>query len=412
MDGRDVVIVGAGLAGLACAVHLSEAGLECLLLEAADGAGGRVRTDAVDGFRLDRGFQVLFEAYPEARRLLDYGALDLHPFAPGAAVMLGGRLHKVADPLRRPLTAAASLTNPVGSLADKLRVLALVHRARRGEPFTGDDVSALTALRDVGFSQRILDPFFRPFLGGITLDSELAASSHVLYFVIRMMAAGPISLPAGGIGRLSAQLADRLPPGTLRTGCPVAEVSDGAVTLRDGVRLEAPVTVVATDGPTAARLLGKGVADPGSRAVTCLYFSADEPPLAGPWLVLDGDGGGPVRNLAVPSQVAPGYAPAGSELISATVLGDPGLQEQELVRRVRRQLDGWFAGAATGWRHLRTYAIHHAQPAQPPGYLARRLDPPRVRRGLYLAGDWQQDASINGALRSGRRAAEAVLADR
>lgn len=413
MDDRDVVIVGAGLAGLACAHHLSEAGLECLLLEASDGVGGRVRTDDVRGFRLDRGFQVLFTAYPEARRVLDLDALDLHPFAPGAAVVLDGALHKVADPGRRPITALRSLGNPVGSLLDKLRVLKLVRRARHGEPFRGRDTTVLEALREVGFSERIVDPFFRPFLGGITLDRELAGSSHVLDFVIRMMAAGDIALPAGGMEAIPAQLAGRLPQGAVRLESPVAEISERHVTLRDGVTLDTPpVLVVATDGPTAARLLGRAVSDPGSKAVTCLYFAAPEPPVEGPWLVLNGESAEGVQNLAVLDGVAPGYAPAGSHLVSATLLGDPGLQEQELVQRVRRQLAGWFGSAVDAWEPLRTYTLHHAQPAQPPGYLASRPDGPRIRPGVYAAGDWLHDASIQGALLTGRRAAEAVLADR
>jgi protoporphyrinogen oxidase len=234
----------------------------------------------------------------------------------------------------------------------------------------------------------------------------------VLDFVIRMMSEGAISLPAGGVGAIPRQLAARLPEGAVRYGAPVAAVADGQVTLRTGVQVEVPAVVVATDGPTAAALLGKSVADPGSRAVTCLYFAAPEPPLRGPWLVLNGESGELVQNLVALDQVAPGYAPAGSSLISATLLGDAPWQEQELLRRVRAQLSGWFGAAVGSWRHLATYRIHHAQPAQSPGYRAQRPDSPRLRRGVYLAGDWLTDASINGALLSGRRAAEALLADR
>lgn len=422
MEDPDVTVIGAGLAGLACALSLVEAGLEVRVLEASASPGGRVRTDEREGFRLDRGFQVFFEAYPEARRFLDYRALRLHRFAPGAVVRLGGAFHKVADPSRRPITALASLTGPVGHLGDKLRVLKLVARARRHPPFAGPETTTLTALREVGFSTGMIDSFFRPFLGGITLDPELSGSSHVLDQVIRRMAAGGIAVPAGGMGAIPEQMAARL-PGAIRYGTPVAEVGDGSVTLRDGTRLGAPVAVVATGGHDAAGLLGRKVDDPGSKAVTCLYFAAPKPPVRGPWLVLEGEAATepsahPVRNLVALDQVAPGYAPEGMSLVSATVLDGEGFRAaevaaDELERRVRRQLGGWFGAAEVErWRHLETYRIPHAQPAQPPGFRDRHRATPKLREGLYLAGDWVEDASIDGALRSGRRAAEAILADR
>lgn len=415
MEPNDVVIVGAGLAGLACAVTLREAGIDCLLLDASDGVGGRVRTDRVvaDGapFLLDRGFQVFLAAYPEARRLLDYQGLDLRPFAPGAVVRTGGGFHTVADPLRRPLTALKTLIAPVGGFADKVRVFKLRRRARAAVSFAGEETTALEALRGLGFSEGMIDAFFRPFLGGIFLDRELVTSSYAMDFVIAMQSRGAIALPAAGMGAIAAQLAAALPAETLRLETPVAAVGDRSLTLASGVTLAAERIVVATDGPAAAHLIGKRVADPGSRGVTCLYFAAETAPIAGPWLVLNGDGPELVQNLAVLDQVAARYAPPGAHLISATVLGESDLHDQELEKRVRRQLAGWFGQRVAGWRHLRTYRIRHALPAQPPGFRARRPASPRLRPGLYLAGDHVEDASINGALASGRRAAEAVIAD-
>lgn len=425
----DVTIIGAGLGGLACALTLVEAGLEVRVLEASDGPGGRVRTDTKDGFRLDRGFQVFLESYPEARRYLDYGALRLHPFAPGAAVHLAGGFHKLADPTRRPITALKSLSGPVGTLLDKARVLKLVGRARRHPPFTGPETTVEAALREVGFSDGMIDAFFRPFLGGITLDPTLSGSSYVLDLVIRRMAEGAISLPAGGIGAIPEQMAGRLPEGSIRYGSPVRSVGDGHVTLRDGDRVEASAVVLATAAHDAAELLGETVEQPfpdGSKSVTCLYFAAPEPPVRGPWLVLDGEAWlrplqdrahHPVANLVVLDQVASGYAPDGSSLVSATVLDGPDFRGsevagEELLERVRRQLRAWFGRTVEEWRHLETYRVHHAQPAQPPGFRDRTRATPKLRHGLYLAGDWLEDASLDGALRSGRKAAEAVLADR
>lgn len=196
-----VIIVGAGLAGLACARTLHQAGLPFLLLEAADGLGGRVRTDRVEGFLLDRGFQVLQTAYPEAKRVLDYRALDLRAFAPGALVYFDGRLHRVADPWRQPQYLPATLLSPIGTLADKLRVARLRWRACRGgvdELFRRPETTTWEALRGQGFSASIIERFFRPFFSGVFFDRELAATSRMFEFVFRMLAGRRRPCPPGG----------------------------------------------------------------------------------------------------------------------------------------------------------------------------------------------------------------------
>lgn len=407
-----MLVVGAGLAGLACARTLAGAGLVPLVLEAGDGVGGRVRSDELDGFRLDRGFQILLTAYPECRATLDYAALDLRPFRPGALVRVGGRFARVADPFRAPLDALASLLGGVGTLLDKARVLALradVRRASVEELLARPESTTQAALERRGFSPAMVAAFFRPLLGGILLDLELQASSRMLEFVFRMLSLGDNALPAAGMGAIPAQLAAGLSAGALRLGSRVRSVRGDGVELESGERLEARAVVVAADGPSAAVLLG--LPAPESRAVTCLYFDAPEPPLDEPLLVLNGEGRGPVTNLCVPSRVAPGYAPAGRHLVSATVIGDPALDDGQLESAVRRQMEEWFGISVRAWRHLRTYRIRHAQPGQRPGVLEPAQRPVRRGPGLYAAGDWLDTASIQGALQSGRRAAEAVIAD-
>jgi len=409
----DAVVVGAGLSGLACALRLEQAGLEVALLEAGDGPGGRVRTDVVEGFRLDRGFQVLLTAYPEARRMLDYGALELRPFRPGALVRRRGAFHRVGDPLRRPQDALVTLRAGFGSLLDKLRVLRLRREALAGSVdslFTRPETTARARLRAAGFGDEFVEAFFQPFFGGILLDRELLGSSRMLEFVFRMLASGDTALPARGMQAIPDQLAARLRPGTLRTRARVTGVEPSAVTLATGERLAARAVVVATEGPEAARLTG-ALAAPGSRGACCLYFAAERPPIDEPLLVLDGDGDGPVNNLCVPSAVAPDYAPAGASLVSATVVGVPDQDAADLERAVREQLAGWFGPEAMRWRHLRTYRIPHAQPAQEPPALEPPARPARLAGGLHVCGDHRENASIDGALRSGRRAADSLLAE-
>jgi phytoene dehydrogenase-like protein len=412
--GGGVYVVGAGLAGLRCARRLHERGVTATVLEAADGVGGRVRTDRVDGFLLDRGFQVLLTAYPEARAALDYRELELHPLYPGAMIRVGGRFVRVADPFRRRWDGLRTILAPVGGLGDKLKLASLRRRVVAGsleELFARPETSTREALARDGFSEETVDRLFRPLVGGVLLDRELGASSRMFEFVCRMLALGDAAIPTRGMVAIPEQLSGGLPPGCVRLGQRVAEVGDGGLALAGGERLQARVVVVATDGPTAAGLLGASD-PPRSAAASCLYFSADRAPIDEPVVVLDGDGDGLVNHLCVPSAVAPTYAPPNAALVSATVLDRPGLPTgADLEAAVLGQLADWFGSSVVGWRHLATYQIPHAQPAQPPGALDPPERPVRVRPGVYVCGDHRDNASINGALASGRRAADAVLED-
>ncbi len=416
---RHVVVVGAGLSGLACARVLAESGQPVLVVESSDGVGGRVRTDEVEGFRLDRGFQVFFTAYPEARRVLDYDALDLHRFEPGALVWIDGRFHRVVDPLRAPIGALAAVGAPVGSLGDKMRVLGLRRRAVRmsvEEIFALPERAIAAELEALGFTPRVVDRFFRPLLGGIFLDTTLATTNRMFYFVYKMLAQGHITVPAGGMQAIPEQLAARLPAGSVRLHsrvCAIQRTGDGVsgVVLDTGEEVPAAAVVVATNVYQATALTNVP-SPPEARSVACLYFAAPHTPVERPILALDGEGSGPVLNLTVPSRVAPGYAPHGQALVSATVVGASTDSDDELERRVRGQMAAWFGETAVGaWRALRTYRIPWAQFDQSPG--ATPPDRREVRRGqgLYVCGDHVENASINGALVAGRRAAEAVLQD-
>ena len=415
----EVVIVGAGVAGLACAKHLHEAGVQVLLLEASDAVGGHVRTDTVDGFRLDRGFQVLLTAAPEARRVLDYEALALRPFEAGAMVRRAGRFHQVFDPWRRPLSWLES--SALGGLGDQLRALRLRSRLTAGPLealWRRGEVTVREALEVEGFSQDFVEGFFRPFLGALCLDRELGTSSRILDFLLRMLAQGEAALPASGIGEIPAQLVRSLPEECVRTGAPVLSIQSDGVSLRGGEWIAARRIVLATDAAEAERLVELRGGDTlavrvpqGRMGVTCVYFAAPEPPMKEPMLVLDGEGSGPVNHLCIPTQIAPEYGPSGAALVSASVLGTPSspLQEAELVAAVRGQLSGWFGDDVTHWTHLRTYVLPRVLPDQAPGRLELGTRPARVGPGLLVCGGYREGGVLQGALASGRRAAEALL---
>jgi phytoene dehydrogenase-like protein len=390
-----------------------EVGRSFQIVEAADAVGGRVRTDLVDGYRIDRGFQILLTAYPEAQCHLDYTALRLKPFARGALIRFGGRFHRLADPRRDPLRGVASLFGAVGTIGDKWKILDLESKLRKFKPeelFEQPEGLTLDLLRWNGFSEAMIERFFRPFLGGIFLERDLVTSARMFRFVFRMFADGDAAVPADGMGAIPEQMARRLPEHSLRLAAPVEGVGPGYVTLRSGETLTAKAVVVAADGESAARLLGWDRPKP-ARAVTCLSFAAAESPLKEPILVLNAEPDGPVNNLAVMSDVAPTYAPAGRALVSASVLGDPAESDADLETRVRRQLTAWFDERVAAWTHLRTDRIRYALPDQTAPALDPARRPVRAAPGLYVCGDHRDDASINGALHSGWRAAQAVAED-
>lgn len=405
----DVVIIGAGMAGLAAARELTRSGRTCVVLEAGDGPGGRVRSDLVDGFRLDRGFQILLTAYPELARVVDLDALDLCRYGPGAIVSVGGTLHRVADPLRRPGAAIDTVRAPIGTFADKLRLLRLVADVRRGpvpDLLRRPDITTLGALRDAGFSELMIDRFWRPLAGGIELDPTLGVSRRRFDVVLRMLATGDAAVPAGGMQALSDAVAAPLAAGTVRYRSPVERLDATAAVLADGTRITGRALVVATEGPVASRLAG--LPDPGSLAAGCCWFAADEPPVADAFLVLDGDNRGPVRNVAPLSVVAPPYAPAGRALVAAAIPG-PDALGAGIEHAVRAQLAGWFGPAVADWELLRYDRIEHGQPRQVPPFAPKRSI--RLGAGRYVCGDHRDTGSIQGALHSGRRAAEAVHHD-
>ncbi len=428
---KDIVIVGAGLAGMRCAELLQRAGFDTLLLEASDGPGGRNRTDTVDGFRLDRGFQILLTAYPETRAVLNYRALKLRKFLPGALVWHGGRFHRFIDPWREPLNAGKFLFDDVVTFGDKWRIALLRARVSRGAPatlFHRPDQSTHQFLREFGFSAKMIDRFFAPFFGGVFLEAELQTSARYFEFLFRMFAGGAAAVPAEGMGRLSQQMAAKLEPGTLELNRKVAAVSRRRerflVKTEDGKEVEAKQLVFAVAEHALHPLLVDLLPQTRTQAhrprawnrTTTLYYAAPSSPIKGPILALNGEGpdGGPINNLAVMSQVSRRYAPEGQELIAVSAVSTaPATDEamEQLEEKVREHAERWFgADTVRAWRLVGAYPIRYALP------LARttqwEASPTRMTDNVYICSDAQETPSLQGALASGRRAAEAILAQR
>ena len=466
-DADLVIVVGAGVAGLACARALHRAGRRVLVLERESAPGGRARSRRVDGYTIDRGFQVLFTAYPVLGAALgfvpiegdardDDGGLALRRFAPAARVVTEGSASYVGDALRAPFRDPLdSLRMLVGTalaralpLADKLRVLALKRLATSlsvdacfADAY--DAVSARDFLTARGFTAHAIARFFAPFYGGILLDPSLSTSASVLLFTFKMLAEGDAVLPASGIGAMAAHLVAALPADAVRTQVRVAALRvDGGrvrgVVTHDGEQIDAGVVVLATESPAAARLAATAgvVLDvpQGALGSTTLYFAAHEAPLPGRaiWLNAAGherthDQGAPARGATDPwpavshavtlTEVAPEYAapdaPHGRHLLAASAVGAAAaLDDDALAARMLAELAGMRRAAGLGpvpaLAPIAVERVPYAQYAQPPGTRGRRTGAETDVPGLWRASETAHSSSFEGAARGGEEAARLI----
>jgi phytoene dehydrogenase-like protein len=407
MEHFDTIIVGAGVAGLNCALKLQADGRKVLVLEAADRPGGRIRTDELEDFRLDRGFQVLLTAYPECRRSLDFDKLKLGHFEPGALVWDGSELIPMMDPLRRPLQTGKALFNPIGSFADKLRVGSL----KAGLAFssieditTRPETDTRSYLQKKGLSDTFVAGFMQPFFSGIFLEQELGTTSRMFEFVFKMFGQGYAALPANGMQAIPDQIAARLEPGSLLTGSRVVRVDSREVETADGRAFAADHVVLATDMSHAAEL-SDGIRGRPWNRTDCLYFATETSPSNRRCIVLNGSGSGSISNVAIPSDIAPGYAPRGQSLVCVSLR--PGSHPDPDI--TRSELASWFGLKPDDFRFLKAYGIPHALPRQQPGDCGFGRSALQLEDGIWVAGDYRFSSSIEGAMASGKAVAEGIL---
>jgi phytoene dehydrogenase-like protein len=420
-----VLVIGAGLAGLVCARHLQQHNVDVQVLEGSDDVGGRVRSDYVDGFTLDRGFQVLFDQYPAVRRNLDLQALDLQAFDPGAIICYNGKRTVLTYPFRDrnvPDVLEAGLT-PAVPFADKLRVLRLAltkldrDHDQRAEP---DRERTDDYLRSEGFSERTIDRFFRPFFGGVFLDRSLGTTAAAFRFYFRMLNTGQTAVPADGIGAITQQLAAPLRAAQrIRCHAPVAALlrdgeQIGGVRLESGEELEADAVVLATDAPTAARLAGLPIPE-GARQTVCVYFAGRQQLYRSRKIVLNAYADAFVNNAQLLSNVASRYAPANRHLLSAAIVGIPALNDRQIVVRTMADLRRMWHGdeqaqrALDTYYPLRVYRIPYAQFDQPPGIYSTLPVNQTAQHGLFVAAEYTDASSIQGAMVSGERCAAQII---
>jgi thioredoxin reductase len=410
---HDVLIVGAGLAGLAAARELSIHGIDVTVLERDERVGGRVQSDVCDGLTLDRGFQLYNPAYPEAARVLDHDALDLRAFTPGVVVASEAGPNYLADPRKAPGWALRSTSPRTGSVLSKSRFAAYALNAARSsarELEERPDTSAAVALRGAGIDDALFERVLEPFLAGVFLEDRLATSRHFLDLVLKSFVRGVPALPREGMGAIPLQLSAALPTGVVQTSTEVTALTSNAggftVDTSEGAR-STRMLVIATDAP-AARTLIPELVTPSGNAVTTWYHVAPPGTVitdGRPILVVDGDKRGPVINSVALTNAVPEYATDDRVLISSSVLGDH--STGELDRDVLVHLSALHDQSTSDWQQVARYAIPYALPAMLPPFPVRRSV--QLSDSLFIAGDHRDTSSIQGAMVSGRRAAHAVL---
>ena len=400
-------IIGAGLSGLVAAKVLEDHDFHPVIIEATDRVGGRVKTDVVDGYLLDHGFQVLLTAYPAAKKYLNFDSLELQRFVPGAAVFESIRPVIIGDPLRDISLVFSSIFSTIGTLKDKIKVFQLntyLKNKTIAEIFADPEKTTLSYLTEFGFSEEMINAFFRPFFNGIFLETELNTSSRMFEFVFKMFGEGYAAVPKSGMEAIPKQLAGRLNKTRFLLNSPVSKIQDGKVILVTGEKLESDYTIVATE---ASHLI-KNLKNQSISWESCdnLYFETEARVIEKPLIGLIPDREGLVNNIFYPTSFS---SPLKSkkQLLSVTVVRKHNLVENELIEQVREELIK-NCGIKTG-RFLKRYRIPKALPKINGLQYEMLPSETRLTTNIFLAGDTQLNGSLNAAMIAGERAALGII---
>jgi phytoene dehydrogenase-like protein len=408
---HDVIIIGAGLSGLSAAVHLHRQGRKVLILEASDRVGGRVKTDFVDGFILDRGFQVLLTAYPEAKMLLNYKDLQLQKMLPGATVLYDGGTFEIADPVRRPMALFSTLFASVGTIRDKINTLWLKNKLQKmsiDDIFTQPEQTTLKQLSDYGFSQKMIQRFYKPFLSGIYLENNLTTSNRMFDFVMKMFSDGDVAVPAFGMEEIPKQLVNQLPKSSIQYLKNVTKIVENALTLEDGTTFEANQIVIATNANEFTKQFLPNQKTTAQK-VTNVYFEAPIAPTKKAVVILNASQNKKwVNNLTVLSNVSKTYAPLGKVLVSVSYNGLAPIEDFELAENMKKELEQWYGQQVHDWKMIKTYRIDYALPIQDTVKNELLISEIKISDTLFICGDHLLNGSINSAFKSGRLVAEVM----
>lgn len=409
MPQQKIYIIGAGISGLVAAYELENAGFSPVIVEASESVGGRVKTDIENGFLLDRGFQVLLTAYPEAKRYLDYEKLNLRMFDPGAIVFKPGDFFAIHDPLRNPMRLFGMAFSKVGTFKDKFKILSLTNSLKKKteeEIFAEPSIPTIDFLRNYGFSETILDNFFKPFFKGIFLENGLQTSSRMFNFVFKMFSIGYAAIPEKGMQEIPNQLKSKLQKTVFHFNSPVEKVEGTRIILKDGNILEADKIIIASRPDIVLPQLTGQVKE--YRKVINLYFSLEKSFIAQPMIGLVPDTKYLINNFVFMTDVSKSYSSNGKALLSVTVTQDSKADDL-LIKMVALELEALTGIKANFFQHIKTYEILDALPQVDDMQYSISPTNTKIQDNVYLAGDYLLNGSINAAMTAGRKAAEAVL---
>ena len=407
-----ITIIGAGISGLTAAVYLHRKGFKVQILEASERAGGRIKTDLIDGFRLDRGFQVLLTEYPETKALLDYEKLNLKRFLPGATVLYENVQFEIADPFRRPTALFSTLFAPVGSLKDKLNTFFLKNKLIRisiPTIFKQAETDTISQLKKYSFSTKMIERFYKPFFSGIFLENVLKSSSNMFDFVMKMFSEGDAAIPALGMEEIPKQLLAMLPENSILYNVQVSAIENNKIICESGQVFEADKIIIATEATGfASQYISKNKQN--FNQVTNVYFEAKVAPTKKAVVVLNASVNKKwANNLTVMTNISDEYAPENKVLIAVSFNGIPAITDELLAENMKKELKIWYGNQVEDWKMLKTYRVNYALPNQEKVANEVTQSEIQISENLFLCGDHLMNGSINAAMKSGRLVAELIV---
>lgn len=409
MNHFDVIVVGAGMTGLSTAYFLEKQGYKVAVFEADSEVGGRVRTDVLDGFQLDRGIHFFQSSYPEASKLLDYNALELKNIYPGTLIYKDNKFNVLSNPIKNVSDLFPNLIGGFATLKDRMKLVSLLTQMNTfSEQYILqlEDISALEYLEKKGFSSTFIDSFFRPFIGAVFCDNSLQLSSRLLCYVLKYFTLTQLSLPKNGIGSIPKNIANRFKTTKVFLNSKVKETTKDGIILANGDIYFADKIVLTTTPSDIQKISGNDSFCKRFHHVSCLYFSATSPPISKPIIMLNGEKNGIVNHLFVPSNLHPSYAPNGLHLIGISTLESSKYDDDELLDLCMAQMIEWFGVKANTWTHLKTYHISKALPQI--NQLNNIQYFKSLDENIIVTGDHLSFGSMNTVIRGGRETANYI----